>query len=448
MIKALENLCAPNVKKKRFVLYIDKFTGKYLPDIYGKCDRADGCNYKNCPYVMGYARMIWQREKGLHPDNWKRLKNSPVQKQIIKAEPTYIPQTVLNATLLGYDQNVFIQNLLTKTPYPFEAKDVEEVISLYHMDTVLEGYRKGAVTFPFIDENGRIRAVQVKVFDKNNHTIATDSIPSILEKRHVKNNIQIPQWLMDYKNNDIKFSCLFGADILKKFPNNPVILVEAPKTAVYFALCFGLPKGPRGLICLAVYNLTSLNLERCKVLEGRDVYLFPDLSKNGTAFDQWCKKAKEMQPKIKGTCFFVSDLLERFANVTDRKQGKDLADYLENLDWKKLRGDFRNQPPCNTATHKSKSMDDGKDRMTKEFKTTEIESDFVGQLVCVQDEYLNRRGTPRENYTQEQWLMQDDAVFFYEIRKQIKSYISEKLQKSNPDELKVKCGITVDLYNG
>ena len=68
-------------------------------------------------------------------------------------------------------------------------------------------------------------------------------------------------------------------------------------------------------------SLTNLNEEKCSVLKGRTVTLFPDL--NG--FDKWSSKAKELSHL---TTFTVSDLLERKATETDRRQGLDIADYL------------------------------------------------------------------------------------------------------------------------
>ena len=91
---------------------------------------------------------------------------------------------------------------------------------------------------------------------------------------------------------------------------NPVAFVEAPKTAIYGTLYFGFPEQPKNLLWLAVYNLSSLSLEKCKALQGRDVYLFPDLSKDGKAFELWSNRAKRFSELIPGTQFEVSELLE------------------------------------------------------------------------------------------------------------------------------------------
>ena len=58
-----------------------------------------------------------------------------------------------------------------------------------------------------------------------------------------------------------------------------------------------------------------------KVLEGRNVVLFPDL--NG--FDKWSRKVQELSHLAK---FIVSDLLETKATETEKNEGLDFADYL------------------------------------------------------------------------------------------------------------------------
>ncbi len=80
-------------------------------------------------------------------------------------------------------------------------------------------------------------------------------------------------------------------------------MVEAHKTAIYGSLYFGFPEQPKNLFWLAVYNLSSLNLNKCKALKGRNVYLFPDLFKDGKTFKLWSKKAKLIQSQLNGTIF-------------------------------------------------------------------------------------------------------------------------------------------------
>ncbi|WP_198146880.1 DUF6965 family protein [Maribacter thermophilus] len=330
-----KHLC-PNCDKKRFVRYIDTQTGEYLPEQYGRCDRESKCGYFLNPYKDGYTKAIWEREQGNKTD-WKPQQPKRKKKPVNKPKRTFIPVEVFNRTRAGYEQNTFIQNLLTRVAFPFEVQDIEKVISLYHLGTVQNGYRTGSNTFPFVDINGNIRAIQVKHFDEQNRTKATDFLHSIIEKYHTRNNKPLPEWLEAYNKNETKVSCLFGEHLLSKYTYNPIALVEAPKTAIYGTLYFGFPEQPTNLLWLAVYNLSSLNLNKCKALKGRNVYLFPDLSKDGKAFELWSNKATEIQKRLQGTYFHVSDLLEQLAPQQDKEQGKDIADYLIKQDWRLYR---------------------------------------------------------------------------------------------------------------
>jgi hypothetical protein len=330
----------PDCNKKTFVLYIDTETGDYLPEQYGRCDRESKCNYHLNPYTDGYAKMIWEQEQGNRselPNNWKpqRKKATPQP----TPEPVFFDFDTFKQTLQPerYEKNTFIQNLFYRVQFPFEVDEVTKVIQLYRLGTVANGYRAGANTFPFIDIKGNVRAVQVKQFDEQNHTTGTDFLHSIIEKHHTRNNKPLPEWLEAYTKQDKRISCLFGEHLLSKYHSNPVALVEAPKTAVYGTLYFGLPETPESLIWLAVYNKSSFSFDKLKTLKGRFVYVFPDLSKDGNTFKEWETKAKEYESRLPGTRFIFSDLLEQLAPERDKSEGNDLADYLIKQDWRLFR---------------------------------------------------------------------------------------------------------------
>jgi hypothetical protein len=330
-----KHLC-PECSKRRFVRYFDTEKNEYLPEHYGRCDREGKCNYHLNPYSDGYAKALSEQDKSDRsklPNTWKR---KPKPKP---PESVFIPLEVLRETLQPerYEQNVFIQNLLNRVAFPFDIKDVERVVSLYYLGTVSNGYRKGAITFPFIDLKGNIRAVQVKQFDETNHTTGTDFLHSIIEKHHTRNNKPLPEWLEAYTKQEKRVSCLFGEHLLKDYPLNPIALVEAPKTAVYCSLYFGFPEQPENFIWLAVYNKSSFSFDKLSVLKGRDVYTFPDLSQGGNTFNEWKQKAQNFENRLPGTKFIFSDLLEKLAPETDKQKGSDIADYLIKLDWRSFR---------------------------------------------------------------------------------------------------------------
>jgi hypothetical protein len=330
----------PNCNKKTFVRYIDTETGSnYLPEQYGRCDRESKCSYHLNPYLDGYAKAIWEQEQKVTGVTKVTAPKEKYFRTQPKIETVFFDFDTFKQTLQPerYEQNTFIQNLFYKVQFPFEVDEVTKVIQLYRLGTVANGYRAGANTFPFIDIKGNVRAVQVKQFDEQNHTTGTDFLHSIIEKHHTRNNKPLPEWLEAYIKQDKRITCLFGEHLLSKYHSNPVALVEAPKTAVYGTLYFGLPETPESLIWLAVYNKSSFSFDKLKVLQGRFVYVFPDLSKDGNTFKEWETKAKEYESRLPGTRFIFSDLLEQLAPERDKSEGNDLADYLIKQDWRLFR---------------------------------------------------------------------------------------------------------------
>jgi hypothetical protein len=330
----------PDCNKKTFVLYTDTETGDYLPKQYGRCDRENKCSYHRNPYLDGYAKAIHEQEKGKCsglPNNWKPQRKKTITQP--KPEPVFFDSNTFKQTLQPerYEKNTFIQNLFYRVQFPFEVEEVTKVIQLYLLGTVANGYRSGATTFPFIDLKNNVRAIQVKQFDETNHTTGTDYLHAIIKKYHTRNNKPLPEWLEAYAKQDKLISCLFGEHNLSKYLSNPVVLVEAPKTAVYGTLYFGLPDTPEKFIWLAVYNKSSFSFDKLKALQGRLVYVFPDLSKDGNTFKEWQTKAKEFEKHLPGTRFIFSNLLEQLAPNQDKEQGKDLADYLIKQDWRLFR---------------------------------------------------------------------------------------------------------------
>jgi hypothetical protein len=130
--------------------------------------------------------------------------------------------------------------------------------------------------------------------------------------------------------------------LLGLFPDNPIVLFEAPKTAIYCSLYFGLPKKKDDFIFLAVYNKSSFSLNKIKVLEGRKVFVFPDLSKKGDTFNEWQQKSEQYEKQLKNTRFIFSDLLEKYASNEERDSGLDIADFLIKQDWRLFRKNYNN----------------------------------------------------------------------------------------------------------
>jgi hypothetical protein len=127
------------------------------------------------------------------------------------------------------------------------------------------------------------------------------------------------------KYNWVKY--WFGEHLLAQYPARKVAIVESEKTALVASIYFA----HLNFVWLASCGKDGLkDLEKWKVLKGRTVTLYPDLSppddKGQTPFQSWTTIAAEMQ-----TCGYnvsVNDFLETRADEFERAQKWDLADFL------------------------------------------------------------------------------------------------------------------------
>ncbi|CCH53550.1 hypothetical protein BN8_02654 [Fibrisoma limi BUZ 3] len=122
--------------------------------------------------------------------------------------------------------------------------------------------------FWYIDEQGRKRGRQIKLFDDTFHTIKyvskdgekrsrTSWVHSALLRKLTQQQKPIPEWLQLYDEHAERSPCLFGLPQLLTAPiDQPVAIVEALKTAV-----ISTPYFP-GFIWLAVGALSYLNADR------------------------------------------------------------------------------------------------------------------------------------------------------------------------------------------
>ena len=119
--------------------------------------------------------------------------------------------------------------------------------------------------------------------------------------------------------------CLFGEVQLQMAAlkgNSKVSITESEKSAVLASVL--MPQ----YVWMAAGALGWLSVDKLKPLKERDIILYPDTSKDGTAYAKWSSVATEA--KRKGYSIAVSDLLESKCTPEEKAQGYDLADYLIN----------------------------------------------------------------------------------------------------------------------
>ncbi len=224
-----------------------------------------------------------------------RLQNNSAN---LQTKPDFIPFEHFKATLTGYDQNNFVQFLLNL--FPDCVEEIQDILKMYFVGS-FEDY----TCFPSIDSQNRIcRAKLIRFNSTNGKRLKSDfDISSLPAKLKLKK---------DFKYKQV----FFGEHLLLKFPNMPVAIVEAEKTAIIASLCF------TEFVWLGCNSKTWLNATRLHRLGQRHIILYPDAD----GFDLWQKIAQNAARQ--GLTVKVSDLIETRATAEQKANGCDLADYL------------------------------------------------------------------------------------------------------------------------
>lgn len=302
-------------RDKTFSRYIDTETGEHIHPSVGRCNRESNCGHHYTPKQYFQDNNIsfdTPQPKAYKP---RPVKPQPKPFSFIPVEVFKQSLQVKKNVLQVAETNHFVKFLIDL----FGVEVAIELISLYFIAT--SKHWNGATVFWQIDTRGKVRTgkiIQYEIINSGFSIIGKDC-------KRVKTNKPPVYWVHTaLKISDFK-QCFFGEHLLID-KTKPVAIVESEKTAVIASVY--LPQ----FIWLAAGSKDGLNVEKCSILKGRTVTLFPDL--NG--FDKWSSKAKELSSRFIGTIFTVSDLLERKATEAERKQGFDLADYLIKFNYKEF----------------------------------------------------------------------------------------------------------------
>jgi len=268
--------CPACGRKKVFTSYVDTYkNNERLPEQYGMCDRSDKCQYHLNPYKDGY--------KGEEIKDWRKPELR------LEPKPSFHAYDVFKSSLNGYDKNKFCVFIEKK----FGEKILAEVIDRYQIGTANKW--TGSVVFWQIDQFHMIHAG--KVIDYDSET-----------GRRIKDHTNWAHRLLKLEDFVLK-QCFFGEHLLNG-NNKPVAIVESEKTAIICSILIP------DYVWLAAGSKNGLGIEKCRILNGRNVILFPDA---GSGYADW---------KDRG--FTVSDVIEKRATREEKAEGLDLADYLLN----------------------------------------------------------------------------------------------------------------------
>ncbi|WP_396181506.1 DUF6965 family protein [Flavobacterium sp.] len=316
----------PNCQQiKKFSLYIDTVTGKHVHPTVGRCDRESNCGNH-------YTPKQYFQENNIPFDTLQFNQYTP-RPIATKAKPiSFIPDEDFKASLTDHEKNHFVKFLISL----FGFKIASDLIRDYFIGT--SKHWDGATVFWQIDIKGKVRTGKIIQYE------IIDSVDSIIGEDCKRNKTNFPPvyWVHSaLKIADFK-QCFFGEHLLID-KTKPVAIVESEKTAVIASIY-----RPQ-FIWLAAGSKEGLSAEKCSVLKGRTVVLFPDID----GFEKWSSKANELSHIAK---FNVFDLLELKATEAERMQQLDIADYLIKLnleDFTERKSEYPNPPQTVQAIFKS-----------------------------------------------------------------------------------------------
>lgn len=303
--------CPSCGRRHCFTPYVDA-QNHIVGEEYGRCDHESSCGYVKYPpseydsTTKGrYSDTDWRKAPDWLRNSKQRSKPRSNIRPAPKPEPAEglctIPMDLVLRTVRTNPLSDFLRFLCTIA----DTDSILHAVSEYYIGVT----KDNDVIFYQIDGKGRCRTGKVMKYNpETGHRIKDASVKTPITWVHS---------LLKQKGTLSKdwelTQCLFGEHLIAKYPDKPIILVEAEKTAVIGSiLC---PKG----IWLATGGKGQLN-DRVEVLYGRKILAFPDIDGYAT----WKEKAEE-RPYLGIT---VSDYLENHANEADRAAHIDIADIL------------------------------------------------------------------------------------------------------------------------
>ena len=273
---------------------------------------------KFVPYV-GYTDKgyCYKCPKLFYPDGPASKLVRPEKNKIKPIIPvSYISPKVLKQSLGKYDENTLFQFLIKLT----NAETAEKIRKDYFIGT--SRFWQGSTVFWQIDAEGKIRSGKILQYAMR----PAERCSIGINCGRVKTNEPSVKWVHKLmKEKDFKLKqCFFGEHLLRIYPKRKVGILESEKSALIAAAY------NTDIVWLACGGVGGLSNEKTKVLEGRNVVLFPDLK----MYEVWKERADNMCKKLKKATTSISDYLERTATADEKKDGLDLADFLIREDWR------------------------------------------------------------------------------------------------------------------
>lgn len=251
---------------------------------------------------------------------------SSYSKQTKKEKIDFLPKEISAKSLQFWNKNNFTEWLISL----FGFEETEKICKLFHVGS--SRHWKHSTMFWQVDINGNLRQATIILYNSENGKRVKKG--SSVEKWNYKLNgfeseitntdcVKVYGRFLSKETQKLNLlKCFFGEHQINKFPGKKIGIAESQKTAVL--LSFFYPE----YIWLATGGKNGCNWtdsQVCKVLENREVVLFPD--KGIDCFNLWNEKADEIKSKVKCK-IIVSDILENSKIANEIEPGEDLADYF------------------------------------------------------------------------------------------------------------------------
>ncbi|MCB0532596.1 MAG: hypothetical protein KDD14_10405, partial [Saprospiraceae bacterium] len=230
---------------------------------------------------------------------------------------SFIPPDLFRGGLKSYGNN----NLAKFLSARLGRETAETLVARYYVGT--SNQWPGANVFWQVDSRGKVRSGKVMLYDPETGRRDKQKKPTWAHAV-----LKLPGFNLQ--------QCFFGEHLLAQNPGKTVAIVESEKTALIASAYLE----PKGFVWLASGGLGMLKAERCTVLQGRQIVLYPDAglphAQDGKMpFEKWSIEADKLRQA--GYRVSVSELLEQKATPTEREKGFDLADYLLRFDFSEFR---------------------------------------------------------------------------------------------------------------
>lgn len=298
-----------------FAPYVDK-DEQIVGEEYGRCNHESSCGYVKYPP----SERDWRESYSEYRQHTQKYRPKVVAKPQPKPEPKdgycTIPMDIVLKTVRTNPESDFVYFLRTM----FDPDTVTRLIDEYYIGVT----KSGDAIFYQMDSKGRCRGGKVVKYNRETGKRIQD--PNVKNPITWVHSLLMQRGMLS-RNWELT-QCLFGEHLLKKYPDKPVILVEAEKTAIIGSAL--MPK----FVWVAVGGKSQLG-DKVEVMDGRTILAFPDVD----GYDKWVEKINE-RPYLN---IQVSDFVNKYAQTNGLGPKADVADVL--IHWMQHRTSIPTKEP-------------------------------------------------------------------------------------------------------